>query len=216
MFINRGGADIWNDLDYSISPNHSQIKILAFLKNNLPEVIQQLTVDSNIDLIAICEDDVSREIQRALNDKLRGSSSDYTFTFEARKGPDLLIYASPYQAFSKELFVIEAKRLRAKSRRDYVATGIGRFKEEVHGKQHDVAAMLGYVQEEDFNHWYGKVNGWINDLIPNADKELKWENQDKLKKVKVTDIGEYSSRHSRISKDPITLYHFWINLQTFS
>lgn len=216
MFMDRSRAGIRDDLHYSIAIGHSQTKVLSFLKHNLPEVVQKLTFDSNIDLIAMYEDDISREIHRILNDKLRESSSDYTFSFEAKKGPDLLIYASPYQPFSKSLFVIEAKRLRPQSGSDYVTTGIGRFKKEEHGKQHNVAAMLGYVQEDDFNHWHGKVNSWIEDLIPATDEKLKWENQDKLKKVKVAEIGEYSSRHSRISEGPITLHHFWINLHTFS
>lgn len=162
------------------------------------------------------EDYLTTQLQRFLNKKIKG----YLFEPQAQCGPDLqVIVFKTFSLHETPIFVIETKRLRKKSRRDYVkgkTGGIERFKKQKHDKTFDTAAMLGYVEENDFSHWYGKVNGWIDDLIPTAGKGLKWENQDKLKKVKVTDIGEYSSRHSRISKDPITLYHFWINLQTFS
>ena len=130
-----------------------------------------------------------------------------------------VIVFKTFSLHEPSIFVIEAKRLRKKSGKDYVkgkTGGIERFKRQKHGKAFTTAAMLGYVEEEDFSFWHGKVNSWIDDLIHATDKELKWENQDKLKKVKVAEIGEYSSGHSRISEGPITLHHFWINLQTFS
>lgn len=191
-------------------------RILSFLRSNLSDFsndyktsVTSLNQSNEIKL----ENDISKELSFFLNNMIEDSG--YVFGFQA-VGPDILVRQYRAKMHSDALFFIEAKRLPPTSDKDYVTTGIGRFKEEKHGKRHDVAAMLGYVQEDDFNHWHGKVNSWIEDLIPATDKELKWENQDKLKKVKVTEIGEYSSKHSRISKGPITLHHFWINLHTFS
>ena len=145
-----------------------------------------------------------------MNDKLR-ESSGYLFRFEAKSGPDILIFASPYQSFSDPLLVIEAKRLPPTSKRDYVRTGIGRFKTEEHGKHHDIAAMLGYIQDKDFDYWYKEINGWIDDLIVDVTQNPRWEKQDKLNKSNAAPLGEYDSKHSRKEKGPITLCHFWLN-----
>ena len=77
--------------------------------------------------------------------------------------------------------------------------------------QHDIAAMLGYVQDKNFNHWYDEINLWIEDLIADTAQKPQWEQQDKLNQVRVASYGEYKSIHSRTEKGPITLHHFWLN-----
>jgi hypothetical protein len=215
MSIERQGLHIHSDLEFSTTPNLSQKKILSFIKNSLPEITKKLTKEAlsqSVDLTNMCENKISSEIQRLLNDKLREANSDYTFTFKESRGPDILIYASPYTAFSEILFVIEAKRLPPTSSQDYVKTGIGRFKKEEHGKKHDIAAMLGYVQEEDFDHWYSKVNSWIKALISDTSENPRWTQKEQIREIQITDIGEYQSTHLRINENRITLYHLWINL----
>jgi hypothetical protein len=211
MFFKQNKPDIQSELKYSLSRGYHQKEILKFLHNNLSEVANKLVEGANSSLSNTREDNITREINRILNDKLRISSC-YLFHFESNIGPDLLIFATPYAAFSAPIFVIEAKRLPSTSTHDYVNGGIGRFKKEKHGKQHEIAAMLGYVQEKDFVHWFGKVNLWVSDLISPTSTKPRWTTEDQLSKIKVTDIGEYKSKHSRIKKDPITLYHFWIDL----
>lgn len=215
MSIEQQGLHIHSDLEFSTTRDLSKKKILSFLKNNLSEITKKLVKEAlsqSIDLTNICENKISSEIQRFLNDKLRETNSDYTFTFNESRGPDISIYASPYTAFSDILFVIEAKRLRSKSSNDYVKTGIRRFKKEEHGKHHNVAVMLGYVQEKDFNHWYDKVNSWIMALVSDTRENPKWTEGEQVNKIRITDIGEYQSTHCRITKKPVTLHHFWINL----
>ena len=211
MFSEDNKPDLKSNLVYSIERHRHQKRILGFLQNSLPGLARQLIEAVDFTLSNMCEDDISREIVNLLNDKIR-ESSGYIFRFEAKSGPDILIYALPYAPFSSELLVIEAKRLPPTSSRDYVHTGIGRFKREEHGKQHDIAAILGYVQDEDFAHWYKKINSWIDDLIHKANESPAWIEQDKLCRVKEGDLGEYESIHSRVSKDPIALRHFWIML----
>lgn len=211
MFSEDNKPDLKSNLVYSIEHLRHQKRILEFLQDNLPTVAQRLIggVESSVSMMH--EDDISREVVNLLNDKIR-ESSVYVFRFEAKSGPDILIHALPYEPYSSELLVIEAKRLPPTSSRDYVHTGIGRFKRENHGKQHDIAAILGYVQEEDFIHWYKTINSWIDDLIHKANESPAWIEQDKLSRVKEGDLGEYESIHSRVSKDPIALRHFWIML----
>lgn len=207
--------DVQSDAVYSIEHHHLQKRILAFLQTNIPQSVGELVGAAKSNLSKMYEDKLSGELVNLLNDRLR-ESSPYLFRFEAKSGPDILIFASPYQAFSSELFVIEAKRLPPTKPRDYVRMGIGRFKREEHGKEHDIAAMLGYIQDEDFGHWYKKVNSWIEDLISTSGENPRWIEQDKLRSIRLTDVGEYRSTHSRINENPITLYHFWVPLFNIS
>lgn len=210
MSAEQKDIEINNDLDFSIKKGTHQVEILAFLRNNLP-VCTKMLVQEGRNLCNIEEDAISREISHLLDDKLR-ESSGYLFGFEPKEGPDILIYALPYVPFSQPLLVIEAKRLRLKSSNDYVKTGIRRFKTEEHGEQHNIAAMLGYVQENDFDYWFNKVNLWIIALISKEEESPMWSAEEQISKIQMTDIGEYKSKHPRITKGPITLHHFWINL----
>jgi len=211
MFFEQNQPEIQSDLDYSMAHRLHQKKILSFLRITLPECAKKLAGAETVSLATQKEDSISGQIVNLLNDELR-KASGYIFRFESKKGPDILIYAVPYQPFSTELFIVEAKRLPSTSSQDYVRTGIGRFKREEHGKQHEIAAMLGYVQENDFDYWYGKVNSWIDALTSKPDKEIKWTVEDRIRKKQIAAIGEYQSTHSRIEKRPIILHHFWINL----
>jgi len=211
MHYEQSKPDIKNDLIYSLESGHHRKSILSFIRENIVDVSSILLGKANINISTLYEDDISREITNLLNDKLR-ELSGYLFRFEAKSGPDILIFASPYIAFSEPLFFIEAKRLPPTSSRDYVNSGIGRFKNKEHGKNHDIAAMLGYVQKEDFNYWHDKINSWIDNLIVNPNDFIGWSEQDKITIIQVSEFGEYKSTHSRIKINPITLYHFWINV----
>jgi len=211
MHYEQSEPDIKNDLIYSLESGYHRKSILSFIRENIVDVSRMLLGKANIKISTLCEDDISGEITNLFNDKLR-ELSGYLFRFEAKSGPDILMFASPYKAFSEPLFFIEAKRLPPTSSRDYVNSGIGRFKNKEHGKKHDIAAMLGYVQKQDFNYWYGKVNSWIDDLIADLNDCIGWSEQDKITIIQISEFGEYKSTHSRIKINPITLYHFWINL----
>jgi hypothetical protein len=211
MHYEQSKADIKNDLVYSVESSHHRKNILSFIRENIIDVSRILLGKANINISTLNEDDISREITNLFNDKLR-ELSGYLFRFEAKSGPDILIFASPYIVFSEPLFFIEAKRLPPTSSRDYVNSGIRRFKNKEHGKNYDIAAMLGYVQKEDFNYWYGKVNSWVDDLIGSPNDCIGWLEEDKITIIKVSEFGEYKSTHSRIKMNGITLYHFWINL----
>ncbi len=213
MFFEQSEADIQRDLDYSIRTGLHKIKILALLRNNLPEFSKDfrtptatLKQDVNINF----ENYISQELQFFLNNKV--NQTGYLFAFQAT-GPDIFVRQFGDGVHGLTLLFIEAKRLPPTSPQDYVKTGIRRFKKEEHGRQHNVAAMLGYVQEGDFNHWCGKVNSWIRALISDKSENPRWTTKDQVCEIQITDIGEYKSKHSRITEKPITLHHFWIDLQ---
>jgi hypothetical protein len=123
-------------------------------------------------------------------------------------------------------FSIEAKRLPtpgSNREKEYVigynsqSGGIERFKKGLHGPKTKYAAIVGYVQKEDFNHWFLKINSWIQELAVDETNDL-WHDSDTLKceNIQESIMVELFSEHKRIlngSKlDDISLFHFWINL----
>jgi hypothetical protein len=214
MAYNQNQPKPQSDLKYSIPLNHHRMKILAILRSNLSTFAKEFVgiasrgrvSPENTDIKD--ENYISGELTFFLNSV---DESGYIFQFQA-VGPDILVRHFDSLMHSPALFLIEAKRLPPTSSNDYVKKGIGRFKKEEHGKQYDIAAMLGYVQENNFNHWFDKVNSWVTALISDKNENPKWTTGDKIREVRTTDVGEYKSEHSRITKNPIMLYHFWINL----
>jgi len=210
MFSKRDNLEIYQNLDFSVERGYHQVKILEILRNNLPKFSEDFV---NVPVTSLnqntnFENYISQELSFFLNNRENG----YIFGFQAI-GPDILVRQFGAGVHGPTLFLIEAKRLPTPKRsNDYVKTGIGRFKKEEHGKQYSVAAMLGYVQENDFDHWYGEVNSWIIALISDKGENPRWTMEDQICKIQITDIGEYKSIHSRITERPITLHHFWINL----
>jgi len=122
-------------------------------------------------------------------------------------------------------FSIEAKRLptpRQNREKEYVigkdrpSGGIERFKKKIHGKNLKYAAVIGYIQEEDANHWFLKINDWIGELIAST-PEL-WKEDDKLTKqdIELDGLNKFISKNFRAEvdgqEDFINLFHFWISL----
>lgn len=115
-------------------------------------------------------------------------------------------------------FTIECKRLRTKDNckysEQYVSGktgGVKRFKENQHGQYTKDSAMVGYMEDESFDFWLEKVNGWIE---AETKKDGLWSGSDKLiaKKIEVI-IAEYVSEHKRKDrKDNIKLTHFWVKM----
>ncbi|MHC5060131.1 MAG: hypothetical protein ACYTFK_03485 [Planctomycetota bacterium] len=201
-----------SDVKFSITQNTHQSKILELLRNNLEEFAEiYRSIPEPDNIRSKKEDYITIQIERFLNGKIQG----YLFEPESCSGPDINILFKAFELHQKPLFVIEAKRLRTQSGTDYVkgqTGGIERFKREKHGGNFEIAAMFGYLEENDFNHWHSKINGWIGQLIGAKNEEVDWLEQDKLTKINAGKLGEYQSIHSRPTKKNIKLYHFWLNL----
>ncbi len=144
--------------------------------------------------------------------------------FGAKPNQTTLIRGETYSIY-KPFLVMEGKRLPApkKSReREYISGGekatggIQRFKLGLHGKEHNVAIMLGYIQQDTPQEWLPKINSWINELA-DSDSAMwsKTEILSALQPQKPRGRTRATSTHSRIPgcrSKQIHLHHFWIAL----
>lgn len=123
-------------------------------------------------------------------------------------------------------YSIEAKRLPTPGtnrEKEYVignntpCGGIERFKKGLHGPRLKYAAIVGYVQENDFNHWFLKINSWIQEQADDS-SNLLWSTFDLINEVdlSVPLVVKLLSEHTRTINGTadrnIRLHHFWINL----
>lgn len=123
----------------------------------------------------------------------------------------------------RPFLVIEGKRLPAPSRereREYVSSGVAlsggiqRFKMGLHGKEHSIAIIVGYIQKGDALEWQPVINRWISDLA--AAEPSEWSPNETLSKVGAGNSksqARYSSKHSRANgckTTVIRIAHLWI------
>ena len=123
------------------------------------------------------------------------------------------------------LLPIECKRLPTptgtdRDEREYVINrkattgGIQRFKAGHHGAVHSLAAMIAYVQKETADDWYGRVNGWINELDGAV---VGWTAKDLINQDSAnakTGVASYRSSHAREKRlADIELRHLWIEMK---
>lgn len=122
------------------------------------------------------------------------------------------------------LFPIECKRLPTpdssskRREREYVVSesgstgGIQRFKIAAHGSQHNLAAMIAYVQDGTPLHaWGERVSGWVTELTLSG--TANWSADDCL--VLQSDdlargLARLQSRHRRTNLPDIELQHLWV------
>lgn len=109
-------------------------------------------------------------------------------------------------------FSLEAKRLPTPGQnreKEYVighnkpTGGIERFKKGIHGKGLRYAAIIGYVQKEDFDFWFLQINDWIEELIKTSQGE--WITEDKLRKLTVhtgDPLAKFESDNIRLPANP--------------
>jgi hypothetical protein len=128
------------------------------------------------------------------------------------------------------LLPIECKRLptpngkkdptgKQRDEREYVVSatsttgGIQRFKFGHHSSMHRQAAMIGYVQEKTIQHWFIRINRWIQEL---SAREPAWSSSDLLMQISddhVRGICRLSSHHGRVGiSEAIDLQHVWIRM----
>jgi hypothetical protein len=141
----------------------------------------------------------------------------------APAGDALMVQGRSYCDF-ETILPIECKRLptpagAGRDEREYVVTGTGirggiqRYKEGKHGAAHTSAALIGYVQEQSFDHWLTVIGGWIRDLYSAGTPG--WSVADALaSKERDDDVGAavHESVHSRIGLPAIHLRHLWIRM----
>ena len=208
MIKNRTYSNTQIVTEFSLPENQTVKRILLFLKNILPEFESDFTTEKpDIHL----EDDISEQLLYYF--QVKAKQENLLFSFNSKKGVDFRIQVAPFKLGTPPIFIIEAKRLSG-FHYDYVkgeTGGIERFKREYtgFGKHLSNSAMIGYIQEQNKEHWLKKINFWIDGLI-NRDSDIIWTEKDKL--VTENKYSHFISEHLRISGTSITLYHFWISL----
>jgi hypothetical protein len=99
-----------------------------------------------------------------------------------------------------------------------ISGGIQRFKLGLHGAKHNLAAMIGYIQDSSHD-WCSTINKWISELVENPIGDGNtWENNEKLKIIeedKTIGIAKYQSIHNRtgdVVNNEIEIHHLWITM----
>ncbi|MDY6893747.1 MAG: hypothetical protein SVO26_08570 [Chloroflexota bacterium] len=125
--------------------------------------------------------------------------------------------------------VFECKRLPAPARareKEYVTGGkkrkkggIQRFKLGLHGTNHNIAAMIGYLQGRSPSDWYDEINKWIIELSSGTIADVcSWnisETIEEFEEHSPKGIARGRSTHSRrgsTQSDEIMLCHLWITM----
>lgn len=173
----------------------------------------------------LAEDAITADLSRYFNQHAQTSHLPFVFVNQDLRA-DIGVHGSAYiPENSKKFCWIEAKRLPTpnephRDEREYVFVdhaqykgngGIERFKLNKHGEGLPVSIMIGYVQENDFDWWFEKINRWLCEYSttpPFHSLEYLQENG--------VEPGRYYSHHERYSaKDnkwmsSFDLFHFWI------
>lgn len=143
-----------------------------------------------------------------------------------KKSENIGAFERQYNDSDDSFFSMEAKRLPTPGtnrEREYVighdspCGAIERFKKGIHGSRLKYAAIIGYIQDKDFNHWFLQINSWIEELAKENGQDL-WSVDDKIKKTAngAANYQELQSINSRKvsgqTVEKINIFHFWINL----
>ena len=196
--------------------NESINRVISLIEENLELFKQKYCIPKN-------ETDLNQNFALCMNsrakDELFGFSNEYKDIIKAT--PHKVDFGIVPDGETDAFFVIEAKRLKtdlSKAReKEYIIGkygGVERFKNQKHGGDLTHVGMIGYVQTDNFDTWFTKINSWIEEEIvaPTSD-DLIWEKQDKLKfNTKSKLFNTYLSQHQCKIKD-ISMYHIWIDLQ---
>ena len=176
------------------------------------------------------EDKITQDIEISLNEVARSNNKCFAFQNQHQERnytTDIGVYLTNSRYF---FCWIEAKRLptpkeKDRDEREYVIVsqekengkkkfkgngGIQRFKEGKHATELNYSIMIGYIQENDTNHWLLKINEWITKLA--NEKNEFWSIEDCLNKLASNKCDKFTSKHKRNNTEPIVLHHYWIKL----
>jgi len=141
---------------------------------------------------------------------------------------EITIGATLYTIYDP-VIVFECKRLPAPSpdrEKEYVtggikhqSGGIQRFKLGLHGANHDIAAMIGYLQKGSAFDWYDEINKWIKELSNGTLADVcVWNISEMLEQLQEDSskgIANCRSTHDRSGSEQsneIVIHHLWITM----
>jgi len=182
------------------------------------------------------EEPLNSQLCKFLNTSARRSEESFFFNNEEPQGArrkvdisvspytDLLpndLYPSPYETIT----VFEAKRLPAPSsgrEKEYILSadghiggGIQRFKLGLHGASYNLVGMIGYIQNDDANTCFLRINKWLDELAGTISDDTSWSPDEKLQKVCLDAskrIWHGISRHTRTNLGAVTIHHLWVEM----
>ena len=146
---------------------------------------------------------------------------------------EVIIGASLYYTIYDPVIVFECKRLPPPSpdrEKEYVTGGIKhtnggiqRFKLGLHGADHDIAAMIGYLQKGSANYWHDKINKWIIKLSGGTIADVcVWDESEVLEKLEEDSsrgTANCRSTHNRsgsAKSNKILIRHLWITMHMWN
>lgn len=185
------------------------------------------------------ENKLNLDLCKYLNSKARQEFPMVCFNHEeyqvGRRTVDLSASPSDKTSIDAKVYtvyepflVLEGKRLPAPRKdreKEYVtgldrtSGGIQRFKMGFHGRDQNIAAMIGYVQKDIGANWFSVVNGWILDLARGKIKDqCSWDKSEILTGFESDEsecVSRCESSHPRNgskSSNRLELHHLWIEM----
>ncbi|GAB6391476.1 MAG: hypothetical protein MdMp014T_0849 [Treponematales bacterium] len=186
------------------------------------------------------EFDLASDLVKYLINTARSNEEGFEFNHEERQTGNRTvdIAAYPYGEnvnYNKIITVFECKLLptpddKDRDKREYVFVsqikingkkkykgngGIQRFKLELHGAEHDIVSMVGFVQSGTIQESEEAVNKCIAELSVSSDDNLSWNVTESIR-VYETDnkntVYHGISTHPRKTLRPITIHHLWVKM----
>jgi hypothetical protein len=235
MLADRPALATFGELGSGILANgRSRIAILDFILSQLPT-----WRDRSDRPVITGETGLTSQLCAHLNSAARKTKGWDSFQFRVEEadetsasrkidlvvaacGDELIVEGRNYADF-ETILPIECKRLPIptasdRDEREYVFSnkgirgGIQRYKEGKHGAKHIRAALIAYVQEHSFDHWFNRVEEWIRELHTTGNPG--WSPADELVKHSLdidAGVAVHESVHTRGSELPeIQLRHMWV------
>ena len=208
-------------IDFNIGRKAIQ-SLVAFLDINIskfPGFLKQTNT------ISINEDGITSKLEIFLQRQSRLDDEIFMFQFQTplsttKRTTDISVLYTSLFSSVEPFFLIEAKRLPTPGsgrEREYVKGNHGaieRYKRSQHGKCMELSAIIGYIEDNNFDYWLKEVCSWVTDLInSNTDITIDWSNNDLLKFVEsFSSSNKYKSQHARKDDCNIGLLHYWIHV----
>jgi len=210
-----------------------QLKIIDFVYQQLPtwrddpdRPDEQSEDKLNLQLCKFLDSHARNDFPMIRFDHEEYQTDQRRVDMSASPAKHIFLGAKPYTIYDPVL-VLEGKRLPAPSsnrEKEYVtgstpekiSGGIQRFKLGLHGAKLNLAAIIGYVQDNSARHWHKKINMWISELVSNPIGDgCMWTVNESLKPLeeyKTKGIANCRSAHRRTFGDKIELHHLWVTM----
>ncbi len=229
------GEQITGKITSGLAPGTLATKTIDFVQEQLPlwrddpnRPDEQSENRSNLHLCKFLDVKARNEFPLIRFDHEEYQSGLRSVDISASPITEVIIGASLYTIYDP-VIVFECKRLPAPSperEKEYVTGvinhkngGIQRFKLGLHAADHDIAAMIGYLQKGSASDWHDKINKWIVQLSSGVIADVcVWNISEMLEKLEVDSskgIASCRSTHDRsgsVKNNKILIHHLWIKM----